>query len=159
MPDRDIALGAGPMAEMTKPQLLAYLRTHPLVVISTVNARGEPEAALIGIAVTEEYEVIFDTSQTSRKHINLLRLPHVAVTFSGPGERTVQYEGLALPVSLTDPADASYREVYYAAWPDGRDRVSDSALAYWRIVPLWARYSCFECEPIVEEFRWRDSQR
>jgi pyridoxine/pyridoxamine 5'-phosphate oxidase len=139
---------------MSKQELRTYMHAHRLVVLSTVNARGEPESALIGIAVTDEYELIFDTDQKSRKHINLLKRPRAAVTFSGPGERTVQYEGLALPVSTIDPADAAYRDVYYAAWPNARERLAWPDLVYWRLTPLWARYSCFDVESTVEEFSW-----
>jgi pyridoxine/pyridoxamine 5'-phosphate oxidase len=130
------------------------MRDHRLVVIGTVNAKGEPESALVGIAVTDACELIFDTSSKSRKHANLVLRPRAAVTFSGPGERTVQYEGMASPLSTTGSADASYRDVYYRAWPEGRDRLSWPDLVYWRLTPLWARYACYEDGSTVEEFHW-----
>ncbi len=43
-----------------------------LGVLSTVNAQGTPESALVGIAVTSDLEIIFDTVKTSRKYTNLV---------------------------------------------------------------------------------------
>lgn len=85
--------------------LLQYLRAHRLAVISSVAADGAPQAALVGIAITEALEIVFDAVTTSRKHANLLVDPRAAVTFTGPGEQTLQYEGRAHPVSVHDETD------------------------------------------------------
>ena len=76
------------------------------------------------------------------------------MTLTGPGEQTLQYEGLAAAVSITAPADARWREAYYAAWPDGRDRLAWPALVYWRLRPLWLRYSDFARGPLIVERRF-----
>jgi hypothetical protein len=134
--------------------LLAYLQSHRLAVVSTLGPLGEPQAALVGIGCTDSFEIIFDTLATTRKHRNLQLDDRIAAVLSGPGERTVQLEGVAKPVSPAAPEDAEYREMYYRTWPEGRDRLSWSGLVYWRIVPSWARYSDFEHEPCIREFRW-----
>lgn len=142
------------MGIFNRTAMLDYLRAQRLAVISTVNRDGAPEGALIGVAVTDRFELIFDTTSDTRKHANLLVVPRVAMTFSGPGERTVQYEGIAFPVSVGDPSDETYREAYYAAWPDGRGRLRWPRLAYWRVEPRWARYSSFDGEPEMVAFVW-----
>ncbi len=141
-------------ANFSKTDLLAYVRRHRLAVISTCTADGAPQGALVGIAATDSMELIFDTISTSRKHENLSRNRRVAVTFTGPDEQTLQLEGVAQPVSKSDPSDADYRETYLRVWPDGRDRLTWPNLSYWRIVPRWARYSDFNRGPLVAEFRW-----
>jgi hypothetical protein len=98
--------------------------------------------------------VVFDTVSTSRKHANLSRDPRAAVTWSGPGEKTVQYEGLAKPVSPIAGEDENYRSVYYDAWSDGRDRLSWPNIVYWRIEPIWARYVDYDRSPSSVEFCW-----
>ncbi|MGB8364490.1 MAG: pyridoxamine 5'-phosphate oxidase family protein [Rhizomicrobium sp.] len=142
------------MATMSHAELLAYMRTHKLTVVATVNRSGAPEAALVGIAITDSFELIFDTVSASRKHANLVFDPRIAVTFCGPGEQTLQYEGLAFPISTTGPADRPYREAYYGTWPDGRSRLDWDGLVYWGVKPVWARYSDFDRGPLIAEFRW-----
>ena len=137
-----------------KPELLAYMRRQKLAVVSSIAADGAPQAALVGVATTDSFELIFDTVTTSRKHGNLLRDRRAAVTFSGPGEQTLQLEGIACPVSLTGAADASFRETYYRALPDGRDRLAWPGLCYWRVTPRWARYADFDRGPLIAEFHW-----
>jgi general stress protein 26 len=137
-----------------KTDVLGYLRKHRFAVISSCAPDGAPQGALVGIASTDSLELIFDTVTSSRKHENLSRDRRVAVTFSGPDEQTLQLEGVALPVSTSGSGDAAYREAYYRAWPDGRDRLKWTNLCYWRIVPCWARYSDFSLGPLIAEFRW-----
>ncbi len=141
-----------------KPELLAYMRAHKLAVVSTIAADGGPQSALVGVGTTDAFEVVFDTLSTTRKHANLLRDRRIAVTFSGPAEMTLQYEGAATAVSSTGHADALYREAYYSAWPDGRTRVHWANLVYWRVTPRWARYSDYDRGPLMVEFQWEDCQ-
>jgi pyridoxine/pyridoxamine 5'-phosphate oxidase len=137
---------------MDKAELLTYMRACKLAVIATIGCDGSPQGALVGVAVTEDLEIIFDTDSNSRKHQNLKRDNRVAVTFSGPGEQTVQIEGRVNAVSPMAASDAIYRETYFSTWPDGRERQTWSKIAYWRIVPQWARYSDFERGPLIVEF-------
>lgn len=39
------------------------------------------------------------------------------------------------------------REVYFAAYPDGRERLSGPGLTHFRIVPAWGRFSDFAASP------------
>jgi pyridoxine/pyridoxamine 5'-phosphate oxidase len=142
------------MDVFTKAALLAYMRSHRLAVVATTNALGAPGAALVGVAVTDDFELVFDTISASRKHANLLRDPRVAAVFTGPGEQTLQFEGIAHAVSPTDPADETVRAAYYAVWPDGRARRAWPDLAYWRVSPRWARYADYARGPLVSEHRW-----
>src|SRR5512136_2367289 len=115
--------------------MLAYIRRHKLAVIATIGADGGPQSALVGVGATNELEVVFDTLSTTRKHANLQRDRRIAITFSGPGEQTLQYEGEALPVSVAGAEDEVYRQAYYEAWPEGRERLQWQNLVYWRVVP------------------------
>jgi general stress protein 26 len=141
-------------ADFGKPELLAFMRKHRYAVVSTCAADGAPQGALVGVATTDSMQLIFDTVSSSRKHQNLARDPRIAVTFCGPEEQTLQLGGLAYPVATKGPADSAYRDVYYLAWPDGRERLTWPDLSYWRISPRWARYSDFDRGPLIAEFRW-----
>jgi general stress protein 26 len=144
-----------PVQTMTDAELLGYMCSHKLAVVSTIGGDGQPQSAYVGVATTDSFNVVFDTVSTSRKHANLLRDPRIAVTFAAAAAaQTLQYEGVAFPVSTTDPRDAAHREDYYRAWPDGRARLKWPDLAYWRISPRWLRYSDFDRGPLIVERRF-----
>jgi pyridoxine/pyridoxamine 5'-phosphate oxidase len=137
-----------------KAELLSYMQGHRLVVVSSVGRDGAPQSALVGIAVSPQFEVIFDTLADSRKHANLLRDARASIVFTGPAEQTLQLEGIARPVTVAGAQDAELREIYYGVWPDGRNRVTWPTLSYWCVSPRWARYSDFDRGPLIEEFVW-----
>jgi general stress protein 26 len=137
-----------------RPELLVFMRQHKYVVLSSSGEDGSAQGAMVGVATTATFELVFDTVASSRKHRNLLRDSRVAVTFSGPGEKTLQYEGVASPVSVRDPADSKFRDDYFDVWPDAKERLEWPDLRYWCIHPRWARYSDFDLGPLIVEFRW-----
>lgn len=139
---------------MSWDEILRYMRSHKLAVVGSLGKDGAPQAALVGIAATDDLQIVFDTVSTSRKHGNLLRDARASVTFSGPGEQTLQLEGHAMPVDMNARPDARYLAAYYEAWPDGRERAKWPKIAYWRIAPVWMRYSDYERGPLIEEFRF-----
>jgi len=139
----------------SKPELLNYMRSHRLAVVSSIGDSGGPQSALVGIAVASTHDVIFDTMSDSRKHRNLMRDPRASIVFTGPSQKTLQFEGTARLLSLAGDGDEQLREVYYTAWPDGRERLRRPKISYWCVSPRWARYADFEAGPLVQTFRWR----
>ncbi|WP_249123020.1 MULTISPECIES: pyridoxamine 5'-phosphate oxidase family protein [unclassified Bradyrhizobium] len=140
------------MSALSKTDIIACLRDHRLAVIATRAADGAPQAAVVGIAVSDGCDVIFDTTSDSRKHINLTRDPRIALVVYGAEETTLQLEGLAHMMPASGVDGAALREAYYATWPDGRDRLRRPNLAYWRIAPHWARLSNFAATAVIREW-------
>jgi pyridoxine/pyridoxamine 5'-phosphate oxidase len=139
---------------MTKAFILDFMKQHALAVISTIAEDNTPEAALVGIAVSEDLEIIFDTVKTSRKYLNLLQNPRVAVVIGWDNETTVQYEGIA--TELSGPDADGYKEVYFNVYPDGRERaVTWKHIVHFKISPGWIRYSNFNEGGGVEEMDLR----
>lgn len=139
---------------MTRSQLLEFLRKHRLGVLSTVSPSGEPEAAVVGIAVTDRLELIFDTLESTRKVPNLRRLPRVAFVVGWDAEITVQLEGVA--DEPKGPELDRIKQVYFAAYPDGPARQSWPGITYFRVRPIWARYSDFNPGGKIIEFTKAD---
>jgi hypothetical protein len=138
---------------VTAAFLFDYLRQHRLGIIATTNAGCQAEAALVGIAVTPALEIVFDTVMSSRKYSNLRAHPECAFVIGWEGISTVQYEGTAR--ELRGEENDHYREVYYAAYPDGRDRAANwEGLVHFVVTPRWCRYSSFGEEKVIEELRW-----
>ena len=126
---------------VTRERLYEFMNAHKLAVLATVAMDGSPQAAVMGIAVTPELEVIFDTLRSTRKYRNLRTNPRVAFVIGGEGEVTVQYEGIA-----EEPADAELhacKKAYFAKWPDGPQREHWPGMTYIRVRPAWIRYSDF----------------
>ena len=122
-------------------------------MLGYISAQGAPQSALVGIAVTPDLEVIFDTVASSRKYGNLLANPAASLVIGWAGEVTVQYEGRAFqPVG----AELSrYQQIYFEAYPDGPDRLSWPGIAYFVVRPKWIRYSDYDQRPPqIEEFKF-----
>ena len=133
---------------MTTVELLRFMRDHSLAVQASVSANGEPQAALVGIVVTDAVEVFFDTDQATRKVANLRRDPRIAFVIGGTtvgDERTVQYEGIA--DEPTGDELQRLKELYFESFPDGRDRQSWPGITYVRAKPTWIRYTNFNLDP------------
>ena len=134
---------------MNRAGLLAFMREHVNAVQASVSADGSPQAAVVGIAVTNSFEIIFDSLDTTRKARNLALNPRIALVIGGwsPGdERTVQYEG------VVDRPKGSELEtlkaVYYATFPGGPARLAWPGLVYLRARPTWIRYTDFGKDPV-----------
>ena len=140
---------------MEQTELFAYLRGQRLGVLGTLSPNNESQGALVGYAVTSDLEILFDTVRTSRKYGNMIANPRVSFTVGntvGKGdERTVQYEGIA--EELAGESLARFQPVYFAAWPDGVDRIQWPDITWFVIRPRWIRYSDFNI-PMTKEWRF-----
>lgn len=138
---------------MTPNDLLGFMRSQRLAVEAACTPAGAVQAALVGIAVTDAFEIVFDTLDTTRKARNLRASPRAAFVLGGwqaGDERTVQFEGIA-----DEPVGAELERIkssYFTAWPDGPTRASWPGITYFRVRPTWIRFSDFNSDPpsIVE---------
>jgi len=107
----------------------------------------------MGIAVTPRFEVVFDTLNTTRKYQNLRRNPKVALVIGCTSGTSLQYEGLA--EQLTGEGLEAYLEIYFAAFPDGRERRIWTGMTYFVVRPTWLRYCEYGPQPpLILEFSW-----
>jgi pyridoxine/pyridoxamine 5'-phosphate oxidase len=139
---------------ITRKELIEFMRANPLATVATVSQEGAPSAALVGVAVSDRFELMFDTVSTSRKFQNVQREPRVAVVFGAAGgyksgshdERTVQYEGIA-DVPSGEELERVRETIYFKQFPDGRERMKWPHIAYVRMRPVWMRYSNYNVNP------------
>jgi general stress protein 26 len=143
-----------------KEGVLRFLRAHRLAVQATASPQGAPQAAVVGYAVTERLELIFDTLASTRKARNIRENSRVAFVIGGlrkADERTVQYEGIA-----DEPCGEELerlKTIYYGVFPDGPSRLSWPGLIYVRVRPTWIRYSDYNSDPPeIIEFGAEDLQ-
>jgi general stress protein 26 len=126
---------------MNKEELFRFMAKHDLAVLASVSPPNGPQAAVMGIAVAAELEIVFDTLKTSRKYHNLILNPRIAFVIGWENETTVQYEGQA--EELQGQARQLYKEIYFRKWPNGRERENWPDICYFKVKPTWIRYSDF----------------
>ncbi len=138
---------------MTKERLFAFIDTQRYAVLSTVKPNGTPEAALVGIAVTPDLEIVFDTVKTSRKYASLMANPAAAFVVGCTGDATLQYEGTAREPAADELA--RYKAVYFAKFPDGPSREAWPGICYFVLKPSWIRFSDYgETPALIEEMNF-----
>jgi hypothetical protein len=137
----------------TNAELVAFIRAHKWGVVASTGPAGAAQAAVVGIAVTDDLEIVFDTLGSTRKAANLRRDARVAVVIGWDEAQTVQLEGVA-----DEPAGAELARiqgVYFAAFADGPTRLAWPGITYLRVRPHWLRYSDFRgAEPELYETRF-----
>jgi hypothetical protein len=138
---------------MNLTELCAFMTRNRYGVVSWSSAEGSPQSALVGIAVSRELEIVFDTVQSSRKYGNLRARPECSFVVGWDGEQTVQFEGLAF-----EPEGEELErclDIYFAVWPEGRARRNWPGIAYFVVRPLWVRFCDYGVTPaVVEEMRF-----
>lgn len=143
---------------LSRQKAYQFLSARNLAVISSVTENAEPEAALINYGVTKDLELIFETLQTSRKYVNLLRSPRAAFVMGFEGDcETCQYEGV---VDKPDEYELQpLLETYFAARPDALEHRGWPDLIYLRARPAWIRISNYSRNWNVEELDLRGQPR
>lgn len=140
---------------MTEADLYAFMTRSKLGVLGSL-ADGSPQAALVGIAIAPDLEIIFDTVKSSRKYRNLVARPACSFVIGWTGEETVQYEGEAQ--QLQSPELERYQEIYFKVWPECVPHLSWPGIVYFVVRPTWIRYSDFDQNPpFIREFTFRNA--
>ena len=137
---------------MTRDVIHDFIDTQQYAVFSTISATAshKPQSALVGIAVTPNLEIIFDTVRSSRKYKNLIQNPAASLVIGCAAAITIQFEGEARELSGSDLVP--YQEIYFAKWLDGPDRLVWPGITYVTVKPHWIRYSDFSAKPpLIEE--------
>lgn len=136
---------------MTKEIVHRFIDSQRYAVLSTLSASaGKPQSALVGIAITPHFEIVFDTVRTSRKYKNILQNPAASFVIGCSGATTVQYEGEARELAGLELA--TLQTIYFAKFPDGPERLTWPDITYIAVKPHWLRYSDFSSPPpTIEE--------
>jgi general stress protein 26 len=133
---------------MQLDQLYDFIQARRLAVISTTSPSGDPQSALVGVAVSPELHIVFDTVKSSRKYANLKADPRISLVSGWDAEITVQYEGIA--VEPEGEALDQAKSIYFKTWPDGVERQQWPGITWFLITPRWIRYSDFGSGRIEE---------
>jgi hypothetical protein len=130
---------------MDRAAIFSFLSHHRYAVIASLSKDNTPQSALIGIAISPELEIIFDTVKSSRKYPNLISNPQCSLVIGWQNEITVQFEGLAL--EPTGHQLNHYQQIYFAVWPECRSHLTWPGITHVVVRPTWLRYSDFNQNP------------
>ena len=130
---------------MTRDEFVEFVRTAGMGVVATIDATGNPEAALVEVAVTDAAEIVFDTKATARKVANIAGNRRVALVVGWHDGLSIQVEGVA--DILAGAEREEYGRIYQAQFPAARALLDGFAIV--RVTPRWLRY--YDARP--ESFR------
>ena len=135
-----------------KERLYSFIRARTQGVIATVCRDGKPEAALMDIAVTADLEIIFETTDQTRKFANLTARPAVSFVVGWDGGETLQYDGI---VHLLEGAKLEkIKQLYVATFPQKASHPNWPGNYYFLVRPSWIRFSDYRMPRKIEEFRF-----
>jgi hypothetical protein len=126
-----------------------------LAVIATAGHDGKPEAALVDIAVTHAPEVIFETTDATRKIHNLRANPRVSLVIGWDDDKTLQCDGL-----VDEPLGREKERIlqhYLARFPEKSSHQHWPGNQYFRVRPSWIRFSDYHSPRTVEEYQFPQS--
>jgi uncharacterized protein YhbP (UPF0306 family) len=122
-----------------KQKVLDFMKSCELCVISTADASGKPEAALVGFSENDDLELCIATTADSRKHKNMTGNPNVAIVIGSGNEKiAIQYEGVAKP--LAGDELQSRLKLHFDKLPSAKKFLDQSGQVYYKIMPTWIRY-------------------
>lgn len=123
---------------MDKKDIYELLKSVDSCVLSTVS-NNKPQSSLMGFGVSENLELIFGTSNKSRKFKNITLNPHVSVTFHLGGHKTIQYEGVV--EMIVGEELEKYKNIYFELRPSVKKYESLADQVYFKVNPIWLRYT------------------
>lgn len=135
--------------ELIKSKVLKFLKSHNLCVISTTHADGSgPEAAVIAFAQTDNLELIFGTSNQSRKYKNFQKDNRAAFAIGwDTSEGTIQYQGVVN--ELGGEEARKYASIQIAKNPTSGEYLGKEDQRWFLVKPTWIRFVDNQANPPI----------
>jgi nitroimidazol reductase NimA-like FMN-containing flavoprotein (pyridoxamine 5'-phosphate oxidase superfamily) len=127
-------------------KIYEFIKSHNLAVISTVTHDFLPQSAVVGFSEKENLELIFGTSNKSRKYQNLLKNPRVSFVIGSDQGKTVQYEGEAVELK-GQPEWQEAINLHLSKIPSAVKFLTDSEEAVFKVIPKWIKYTDLSRDP------------
>lgn len=126
--------------DLIKKKIHKFLSQHLLCVISTIHVDGKgPESAVVAFTEMDTLELIFGTSNTSRKYKNIQNNNNVSFVIGWDSDTgTVQYEGVAREVSKQE--STKYAMLHVKKNPGSQVYVEREDQRYFFVKPRWIRF-------------------
>ncbi len=128
------------MNTRVKDKILDFFKKHLLGVVSTIHTQGNsPESAVVAFVETSKLEIVFGTSNRSRKYHNILKNNHVCFVIGWDSQiGTIQYEGLARELSKEE--SVQYANLQASKNPQSQKFINLGDQRYFMVEPKWIRF-------------------
>jgi nitroimidazol reductase NimA-like FMN-containing flavoprotein (pyridoxamine 5'-phosphate oxidase superfamily) len=125
---------------IVKQKIFEFLNKNELGVISTVHSNeNTPESAVIGFGNNESLEIVFGTSNSTRKYMNLKSNPNVSFVIGWSSEAgTIQYEGSAN--ELTKEEAMKYGNLLIEKNVNNKKYLDSDKQKYFLVKTKWIRF-------------------
>jgi general stress protein 26 len=101
-----------------------FLKDHPVAVLATADAEGNPHASTVYISVEDGLRITFTTKHETNKYRNIAHNSHVVVVVHEAESQTaVQISGRAIEVTDPEAQQQIYKGTLHAAKQTGEDVV------------------------------------
>lgn len=121
------------------------MQGHHLAVIATVAPNCLPQAAVVGISVKPNLELLFGTSRNTRKYRNLQNSPMVAAVIGWEKGRSAQYEGEVKELAGKELEECL--RVYLAEMPSAAKFMDPKESVFYKIIPRFIKYIDISRDP------------
>ena len=124
--------------EMDIGEVFQFMNRESFAVLATVGDNGQPQATVMGLAVTRELEIVCDTARLRAKYANSKKNPRVAWVIGCTTEVAAQYEGSAR--EFEEEELARYQQTYFAKFTGEPERLTWPGITYFVVHPKCVRY-------------------
>lgn len=131
--------------EEQKKVIADFIKSHTLGVVATVDASGQPEAAAVEYGEVDDFSLVLDVFDQSRKFKNMQQNARVAFVIGWDEDITVQYEGTAQLLSGEELIRC--KAAYFAKNPRAKKWDGREGIVYVKLSPRWIRYSNLHSDP------------
>jgi general stress protein 26 len=133
--------------EEQRKRILNFIKSNRLTVISTIDVENnKPESAVIAFAEKDNLDLIFGTSNKSRKYKNLQANKNVSFVIGWTDEfGTVQYEGVA--TELSDDEVLEHGRILGNKNELAKAFLTREDQRYFLVKPTWIRFTNKSMKP------------
>lgn len=125
--------------EAIRKKILDFLKENLLGVVSTIHTNNtSPESAVVAFVETEKLEIVFGTSNNSRKYQNILKNNRVCFVIGWSAAGTIQYEGKAQ--ELSKEQSKTYAILQAKKNPESAKFADREDQRYFIVRPTWIRF-------------------
>ena len=105
-------------------KIYEFLKQHPVGVLATIDASGNPNASTVYFGVDDQLNVMFTTKRGTNKHANITQHNSVMLAvYDAAKQSTVQASGKAVEVTDAQESLDVFRNTVQAAQKTGEDTV------------------------------------
>lgn len=136
---------------VNKNTVLEFLKKNDLCVLSTASKSGKSESAVMAFTVKDNFMLLMNSEEKTRKIKNILENPQVSVVIGGlKNDPSVQIDGEGKIIEGDQAIEAC--EYMLKVHPELKDYGIEKG-KFISITPNWLRWSDFtQNPPAIEEF-------